>query len=322
MRVGIKTSIIFLVIFSSWTIQAEEYFGEFKGELKGTFINADPRPIFELTKKYEFKDPNGLLWTVPANKKVDGASIPPAFWSFIGGPFSGRYINASVIHDYYCDEKTRTEHDTHRNFYYGMRANGVSEWKAKFMHWVVATFGPKWKLEARVVQNLTCTTGIGIETLCSSVPKIEMHVIEVQNIDLEDPTVLAAVLSKASSVARTLKTSDGKFLDISDQGYVPSSFVNISQSANKYRTLFSEKTYLHSPEKLGVLSKWDVKELNSVEAWNNNKLPAVQDAMVIQNNNLNLIKQGRDFKLDTNGIELLNKQLDMKSLELEMKMER
>jgi hypothetical protein len=49
------------------------------------------------------------MWTVQPHKEVDGASIPQAFWSIIGGPFEGFYIKASVVHDHYCEVKTRTE---------------------------------------------------------------------------------------------------------------------------------------------------------------------------------------------------------------------
>lgn len=321
MRLKIKVLITLVIALSSGFLHAEEYFGGFKGDLKGTFLNADPRPIFKLSDKFEFNDPNGLLWSVPANEEVDGASIPPAFWSFIGGPFSGHYIKASVIHDYYCDEKTRTEHDTHRNFYYGMRANGVSKWKAKFMYWAVATFGPKWTLESRVVQNFKCLS-IGEKQVCSSVPKVETLVVNVQSVDLDDPEVLAAALSKASAVARTLKTSNGEILDVTPEGYIASDIETISKSADGYRELFSEKTYLNSPQKLGVLSKWDVKELDGVKTWNDNKLPIIQNVSPINIDNLNLIEQGQQFRLDESGIELLNKQLDMKSLEMEMQIER
>lgn len=62
---------------------------------------------------------------------------------------SGRYIHASIIHDKYCDTRERTAHDTHRNFYYGMRASGVSPSKAKLMYWAVRTFGPSWTIEVR-----------------------------------------------------------------------------------------------------------------------------------------------------------------------------
>lgn len=136
---------------------AQEHFGEFLDKLKGIFlVETKPRPAFKLDGAFRFMDPNGLLWTVPSETQVDGASIPQLFWSLIGGPFEGPYINASVIHDYYCEKKERTAHDTHRNFYYGMRASGVSEWKAILMHWAVSTFGPSWRLERRVAIQHNC----------------------------------------------------------------------------------------------------------------------------------------------------------------------
>ena len=202
-----------------------------------------------------------------------------------------------------------------------MRANGVSEWIAKFMHWAVATFGPKWTLKSRVVQNFKCINE-GEKQVCSSQPKLETVVVDVQNVNLDDPEVLAAALSKASAVARTLKTSNGKILDVTSEGYISAGIEDISKSAEKYRTLFFGKTYLNSPEKLGVLSKWDITELDSVESWSSNKLPTVENVLPIQESNLNLIKQGQQFTLDKNGIELLNDQLDIKSLEMQIQIKR
>ena len=75
---------------------------------------------------------------------VDGASIPEAFWSFIGGPFEGKYRNASVVHDFYCDTRTETWEDVHMVFYNGMRAAGVDPITAKIMYSAVYNFGPRW----------------------------------------------------------------------------------------------------------------------------------------------------------------------------------
>src|SRR5690606_16753795 len=121
---------------------SSEYFGRFSGDPQGQFIETPDRPRFKLTSPFEFEDPNTLKWRVPPDTEVDGASIPKVLWSVIGGPFSGRFLKASIVHDYYCDRKVRTAHDTHRNFYYGMRANGVSENKATLMYWAVKAFGP------------------------------------------------------------------------------------------------------------------------------------------------------------------------------------
>ena len=269
------------VIFKSESAFSEEYFGKFYDVLKGEFIDAKPRPKFKLESEFRFEDPNGLLWSVPKAKEVDGASIPQAFWSIIGGPFEGEYIKASVIHDHYCDEKIRTDHDTHRNFYYGMRTAGVPEWKAKFMYWVVDTFGPGWTLTKRIVQDLKCET-INEKLTCSQIPKITFEVVSLQKIDLSEPEVLAAALSKASTIARTLKTTDGKVLDISSTGNVYANIEEISRSAKTYRTVFDGKDYKENPKLLGVLSQWNADNLEKVMPWENNKLPEFNSSIVLK----------------------------------------
>ena len=294
---------------------AAEYFGEFRDALSGEFIDATPRPKFRLAAEFRFVDPNGLLWSVPSRKEFDGASIPQAFWSFIGGPFDGDYIKASVIHDHYCDEKTRTDHDTHRNFYYGMRAAGVVEWKAKFMYWAVATFGPNWTLTKRVSQNLKCDTAGGSIT-CSQVPQIALAITSQPGVDLNDPDTLAAALSKASTVARSLKTSSGKILDITSVGQVEASLDGISSSAGKYREVFVAKNFLKNPAQLGVLAQWNASGLDQISAWDGNKLPSYKDSVILMSTSASKIDAGKSFKLDAKSIVQLQQQLDFKSLEM------
>ena len=145
------SSLVLFLLFAICTVSAKadnkEYFGEFSGEPSFKVkTNNNGRPTFILLDDFYFTDPNGLKWNTPKNWEVDGASIPKLAWSFVGGPMSGKYIHASIIHDRYCDTKNRTAHDTHRNFYYGMKANGVSDAKANIMYWAVRTFGPSWKI--------------------------------------------------------------------------------------------------------------------------------------------------------------------------------
>lgn len=311
-----RTITVFLLTLSFCQIAtAQEYFGEFRDALKGVFIDTKPRPKFKLESEFRFIDPNGLLWSVPSEKEVDGASIPQAFWSFIGGPFDGSYIKASVIHDYYCEEKTRTEHDTHRNFYYGMRTAGVEGWKAKFMYWAVATFGPKWKLDKRVVQSLSCSS-VGGRLVCNQVSEVKDAVVSLASVDLSDPEILATALSKASAVARTLKTTEGKVLDISSIGQISGSLDEIVNSANKYRAAFITKDYINNPEKLGVLSNWDEGGIDRVTTWENNKIPKFNEAPILKPNSIEQIRSGKHFKLDTKSKGILQNQLNMKSLEM------
>jgi hypothetical protein len=92
-------------------------------------------------------DPKGKKWDAPKGVTVNGASIPQAFWSIIGGPWDGKYREASVIHDYYCDTRSEPWQDVHRTFYTAMRANGVEEVRAKMMYAAVYRFGPRWNFE-------------------------------------------------------------------------------------------------------------------------------------------------------------------------------
>lgn len=93
-----------------------------------------------LPKKIPPQDP----WRAVAGMKTDGASIPPVFWSVIGGPFEGKYRDAAVNHDYECQVKRRAWRDVHLMFYAGMRANDEEPWIAKLMYFAVYFFGPHW----------------------------------------------------------------------------------------------------------------------------------------------------------------------------------
>lgn len=307
--------ILFSALFATSAIAAEdEYFGEFLDSLKGIFLtDAKPRPKFKLESEFRFKDPNGLLWVTPALKEVDGASIPQTFWSFIGGPFEGEYINASVIHDHYCDVKTRTAHDTHRAFYYGMRAAKVSDWKAKFMYWAVATFGPDWKLEKRVKFKSICSQ-LEAKIVCSQVPEFQESLMITAVVDLQNPEVLAAALSKADSVARTLKTTNGRVLDVSAGGQILASLDNIAQNSNNYKTIFVAKLFVTDPSQLGVLSQWQNAKFDEVKEWENYKIPKFSDAVILSKRNVQVIETGKQFKVDIKGQPLLRDRLKLESL--------
>ncbi len=98
----------------------------------------------KLLQPYAFIDGKGVRWDVPKNAVVDGASIPQMFWSLVGGPFEGKYRNASVIHDWFCDRRTRRWQDVDRMFYEAMITSGVSAAQAKIMYLAVVWGGPRW----------------------------------------------------------------------------------------------------------------------------------------------------------------------------------
>lgn len=314
---------VLLLVFMTFSASAQEYFGDFLDKLKGVFVaEAKPRPLFKLENEFRFKDPNGLLWLTPAGAEVDGASIPQFFWSFIGGPFEGPYISASVIHDQYCKTKERTAHDTHRNFYYGMRAAEVPEWKAKLMHWAVETFGPSWKLDKKVVLRQSCEPNSRQQLVCSSIPTLEVQLITIAPVDLSDPTVLAAAIAKTNAVARTLLTSNGKILDVAANGNVAATPEKIAQSAAAYRQVFASNDFANSVGRLGLLSQSDSGRLEDVKPWLANRIPRLADAIVLTNGNLPKIENNSPYKLDARSKDLIRDRIDLKNMEATSRLPR
>ncbi len=117
--------------------------GYFGGEVDARWED-DGRTMVTLSE-LRYTDPYGEVWIAPAGSKVDGASIPRAFWSIIGAPFEGKYRKASVLHDVAYDEQKRSWEDADRMFYNAMRASGVGALTAKTMYYVLVRHGRHWK---------------------------------------------------------------------------------------------------------------------------------------------------------------------------------
>lgn len=174
----------------------EEPRGRYIGDLV-TKALADGRNL-ELVEPYVYEDSNGLEWGVPKGHVVDGASIPAAFWSIIGGPLSGKYRNASVIHDFYCDTKHRPWEDVHWVFHEAMLTSGVNKSKARAMYYAVYRFGPKW--EVRTYQP-TCPPGVQ----CLLLPGVGIEIEEESLVYIE---------ADAREFARFLKEESPSLEDI------------------------------------------------------------------------------------------------------------
>lgn len=117
--------------------------GRFEGRVSATWDD-DGRNM-TLVEEFAFHDSDGKKWTAPAGSVVNGASIPSIFWPILGGPFEGKFRNASVVHDVYCDTKTEASEDVHKMFYLACRCGGVRENKAKAMYYAVLHFGLSWE---------------------------------------------------------------------------------------------------------------------------------------------------------------------------------
>jgi hypothetical protein len=123
--------------------QEPQYFGRFEGDVIASW-DADGRNM-TLREDFAYVDAQDRRWVAPRGSVVNGASIPGGFWSFIGGPFEGKYRNASVVHDVGCEEMTASWEDVHRTFYEACRCGGVDETTAKMLYFAVYHFGPRWE---------------------------------------------------------------------------------------------------------------------------------------------------------------------------------
>jgi hypothetical protein len=98
-----------------------------------------------LLSELRYTDPHGIVWVAPAGSIVNGASIPRSLWSLMGGPFEGKYRDASVLHDVAYEQHKRPWQDCDRMFYNAMRCSGVSAVEAKTMFYALYRFGHHWK---------------------------------------------------------------------------------------------------------------------------------------------------------------------------------
>jgi hypothetical protein len=128
-----------------------------------------------LLADFVYEDPSGERWVAPRGAIVDGASIPRVLWSLIGGPFEGKYRDASVVHDIACEERRRPWRDVHRMFYNASRLAGVEETRARVMYGAVFHFGPRW-----------AERGIRTLTTEADFDKMETYIREHPNTSLED----------------------------------------------------------------------------------------------------------------------------------------
>lgn len=259
---------------------AKEYFGRFVDVPLFTMLIGEPRTKLRLEKDFLFEDPNEFIWVSPKGAIVDGASIPPFFWPIIGAPFTGPYVYPSIIHDYYCCTKQRTAHDTHRNFYYGMRAIGVEQWRALAMYWAVVAFGPDWELtnsEKKKVSHASCLSFRREEQQSqNSTP----HNKQYYRFDDIESSNLA--LRKFSVIIAALKATNGRYFDVSESGLVSADLNRIDRSGRIVREIFEKEVYKANPHVLGVLAEKIPDSLLSIAPWPTEIRPTI-DGGILRN---------------------------------------
>ncbi|HYN81189.1 MAG TPA: DUF1353 domain-containing protein [Gemmatimonadaceae bacterium] len=136
-----------LLSFLSIEASAQPGWGKFEGALQTEWLS-NGRDM-KLLAAFAYVDQASMRWAAPTGSIVNGASIPQPFWSFIGGPFEGKYRNASVVHDVACDRRDKPWKDVHRMFYNASRLGGVGLVSGKVMYFAVYHWGPRWKRQRR-----------------------------------------------------------------------------------------------------------------------------------------------------------------------------
>ena len=97
-----------------------------------------------LATDFSYTDRAGKVWSVPCGAKVNGANIPQALWTLVGGPWDGLHRYASILHDWYCAKRTEPWLNVQLMFYEACRCAGMGEFKANLLYFAVKMCA-KWE---------------------------------------------------------------------------------------------------------------------------------------------------------------------------------
>ncbi len=113
--------------------------------------NVKPLPYGEkwiLIADFQYTDENGVTSRAEGTEEhpfeFDFTSIPKFAWSIVGGPATGKYRYAAIIHDWDCRQRKETWQIVHKRFLSGMKFSKVSWVKRSTMYGLVHRFGPRW----------------------------------------------------------------------------------------------------------------------------------------------------------------------------------
>lgn len=244
--------------------------GQFSDTLSGQFVHQGDRPGFELDSDYTYDD-GTEVWKTPAGYVVDGASIPSWAWSLIGGPFSGNYLFASVIHDYYTDTCQSEDHDatipcentldsyktsdeTHRAFYDGMVLSGVPLDIANAMYWAV-TVHKSWDVDPLSGKPINVNWDRGSNFW---------------------NRVLFS--KKFGTIIKYQRSTGGASFDLTMQGPVAATPDAIRRNAEGFAASVQTGQYLLDTDQLGLLSDEAFESLDTIQPWGAGQIPGSFDA--------------------------------------------
>jgi hypothetical protein len=116
----------------------------------GFFIGSDEIVLFgskaRTVDTIIYVEPDGLTQhVIPRGFVYDGATVPVWAWSLVGHPFVRPFRRPAALHDYYCMYKKISSKLAHKLFFYALRAEGISAWKAQLIYLSVLLFGPRFE---------------------------------------------------------------------------------------------------------------------------------------------------------------------------------
>lgn len=125
---------------------------KFSGTVKSERIDDDH---IKLLEPFWFIDKRGVKWEAPKDFISDGATLKMfKYIPGVGHPLDGDFLEASIIHDYYCSPESgrpRSQKDTHRAFREALKLDGVNWFKRQAMWLAVRSYNRlkpsnwKWK---------------------------------------------------------------------------------------------------------------------------------------------------------------------------------
>jgi hypothetical protein len=118
----------------------------FIGTLSLKLADSDPK-MMQLKHDFSFIDSGGVIWTAKKGDMVGGTHIPKFLKIIIGYSYQQPYLPAAVLHDVYCNNKSRPWRQTDLMFYQAMLTNGMGQIKALTFYVAVFSyhlFGHGW----------------------------------------------------------------------------------------------------------------------------------------------------------------------------------
>ncbi|WP_257808713.1 DUF1353 domain-containing protein [Mesorhizobium sp. J428] len=209
-----------------------------------------PKP-FKLFREVIYTDPSGDDWKVPAGSFTDGATIPWLAELITGDNYSGPYLAAAVVHDFYCCVQTRDQVKTHHNFYYGMRADNTDGWLAWLMYAAVRLGGPTWsdlKSENGEISG-ECVVGGPMAVSKDLAAPAATWPVTGPTAAFAGAAISAEkernrfVASKVVAIAKTLRETDGQYLDVGPDGRIEASFEGVETIVSAARAAVTFNNY-------------------------------------------------------------------------------